>query len=276
MALLSSTLLLRTHSLTLLTISFYLLYWPGQLLNATPVWLLGESMSIRPAEFAHDEPTLDSPSSSLPILPGSRQRNAPAGGFRPPSLAGSLPVSAAAAAQTGGGDSQGELELLALLALVVAGYAFMQFVFAGDLALLAMPSSSSSSSTPNKSSSSSSASPSKPQQQPSSSSTMSSRYGEELHTLFAAQSRWLTFSGLRMLGSAALAAWIYVFHSHGNAFPTVSSAVAGGPVLLANRVTFTVALCDMLFWGYFWTSVKEETRLVAQNVARLREAEDLD
>lgn len=270
MALLSSTLLLRTHSLTLLTISFYLLYWPGQLLNATPVWLLGESMSIRPAEFAHDEPTPDSPSSSLPILPGSRQRNAPAGGFRAPSLAGSLPVSAAAA-QTSWG-SQGELELLALLALVVAGYAFMQFVFAGDLALLAMPSSSSSS-TPNKTSSSSSTSPSSKTQQQSSSS-MSSRYGEELHTLFAAQSRWLTFSGLRMLGSAALAAWIYVFHSHGNAFPVISSSA--GPSLLANRVTFTVALSDMLFWGYFWTSVKEETRQVAQNVARLREAEDVD
>lgn len=270
MALLSSTLLLRTQSLTLLTMAFYLVFSPGQLLHATPVWLLGESMGVRPALFAPEAMPHDpsSPSSSsLPILPGSRQRNAPAagGGFRAPSLGGaaaSLPFSATAAA----GHNSGEREVLALLALVVAGYAFMQFVFAGELAVLAVPTQK----QPSSSSSAVVGSAKQHKQQ------TSSRYGEELHTLYAAQSRWLTFSGLRMLGSAVLVAWIYVFHSHRSGNTPGSSAALTGFSLLANRVTFTAALSDMLFWGYFWTVVKEETRQVAQNVARMREAEDQD
>ncbi|KAK5045414.1 hypothetical protein LTR84_009278 [Exophiala bonariae] len=261
MALLSSTLLLRTHSLTLLTIAFYLVFSPGQILNATPVWLLGESMSVRPALFAPQEIPNDPSPSSLPILPGSRQRNAP-------SSAGSLPFSA-----VGQNNSTGQREVLALLALVVAGWAFMQFVFAGELAVLAAPNTATTTTQKQSSSSSTPAAMSSPRQPQSST---SSRYGEELHTLYAAQSRWLTFAGLRMLGSAGLVAWIYVFHSHNRSSfaPLSSTTPLTGTALLANRVTFTAALSDMLFWGYFWTVVKEETRLVAQNVARMREAED--
>lgn len=265
MALLSSLLLLRTHSLTLLTISFYLLFSPAQLLNATPIWLLGESMGIRPADFAHDE-ALPPSSSSLPILPGSRQRNAPAGGFRGPNLGGA--AAAGFPAVKISGESQSELELLALLALVVAAYGFFQFIFAGDLTLLPPTQSSSPSSS---ASASKSATASKQQQ-----SSTSSRYAEELHTLFTAQSRWLTFSGLRMLGSAILVAWIYVFHSHSSTFTSTSSATTTGMSLLANRVTFTVALSDMLFWGYLWTVLKDEGRQVATNVAIRRAAEEED
>jgi hypothetical protein len=249
--------------LTLLTISFYLLFSPAQLLNATPIWLLGESMSIRPAEFAHDEALAPS-SSSLPILPGSRQRNAPAGGFRGPSLGGA--AAAVFPAVKTSGESQSELELLALLALVVAAYGFFQFIFAGDLAVLPPTQS------PSPSSSSASKSTASKQQQ----SSTSSRYAEELHTLFTAQSRWLTFSGLRMLGSAILVAWIYVFHSHSSALTSTSSATTTGISLLANRVTFTVALSDMLFWGYLWTVLKDEGRQVATNVAIRRAAEEDD
>lgn len=221
-------------------------------------------MSIRPAEYAHESEPLLPPASSLPILPGSRQRNAPAGGFRAPSLAGSAAASFPTVKTNG--ETQSELELFALLALVVAVYAVLQFVFAGDLAVLPSPTTQSPTS---------SSAISKQQQQRPSTST-SSRYAEELHTLFTAQSRWLTLSGLRMLGSAVLVAWIYMFHSHRSGLTSSSLANTTGITLLANRVTFTAALTDMLFWGYLWTVLKDEGRQVAANVAMRREAEEDD
>lgn len=224
-------------------------------------------------------------------MPGARQRNAPlpggagagagagVGGFRPPSfggaaLAGSGNSAAGGltAAGTGIQQDQGTRELYALLALLVVVYAVTQFIFAGDLTLLASPSSGSS--TSNKSNPSSKSSSSK--NQSSSSSSSSSRYGEELHTLYTAQSRWLTLAGVRVLGSSGLVFWIYMFHSHGKS----SLGFSGGEVarqgiaLLANRVTFTLALSDMLFWGYLWTVLKDEGRQVAVGVARRREEEE--
>ena len=279
MALLSSHLLLRTYSLTLFTVCYYLVFSPSKLLHATPVWLLGESMSIRPAEYAHEPDTLiqqQQPPSSFPILPGSRQRNAPVGGFRAPGLAGSAAASFPPLLNSNAnGETQSELELFALLALVVAVYALLQLVFAGDLAVLPPPPTTTTQSPP-----SSSSIVSKNQQRQRQRQQQSSRYAEELHTLFTAQSRWLTLSGVRMLGSAALVAWIYVFHSHRAALTSSSSssaaaAVTAGFSLLTTRVTFTVALFDMLFWGYLWTVLKDEGRQVAANVAKWRgDAED--
>jgi hypothetical protein len=49
-----------------------------------------------------------------------------------------------------------------------------------------------------------------------------------------------------------------------------------GVVLLANRVTFTAGLADMLFWGYLWTVLKDEGREIGGLLARRREIEEED
>lgn len=46
--------------------------------------------------------------------------------------------------------------------------------------------------------------------------------------------------------------------------------------LLANRVTFTVGLTNMLFWGYLWTTLKDEGREIGKLLARRRAMEEED
>ena len=70
MPLLSSPLLLRTHALTLLTTSYLLLSSPITLLNASPTWILGEAMHIRPASF---QPSLN-PLTKHPLPIDERSR----------------------------------------------------------------------------------------------------------------------------------------------------------------------------------------------------------
>lgn len=249
MPLLSSTLLLRTHSLTLLTFAYYLTTSPSQLLSSTPVWLLGESMSIRPAAFATEEP-------------GSGSGNA-----SPLTTARSLTTHALAE------RSESEQELFALLAVALVVYAVTQFLFAGDLTLMSSstPAASTSKASPAASSASASSSASR---------TSSSRYAEELHTLLAAQSRWLSLAGIHVLVSSALVLWIYVFHSHSAAGQSPADAGASAASLvvgfgrLANRVTFTLGLADMLFWGYLWTVLKEEGREMGRSLATRRDAQE--
>lgn len=48
MALFTAHTLILTYSLTLLTVSWLLLFSPHALLSSSPIWLLGESMHIRP------------------------------------------------------------------------------------------------------------------------------------------------------------------------------------------------------------------------------------
>jgi len=153
-----------------------------------------------------------------------------------------------------------EKELFALLTVLLVAYAGLIGLFAGDLN---MPSSSAGEGGPG---------------EKAVTARSSSRYAEETHTLLSAQSRWLTLSGLHVLGSSALVGWIYLFHSHSNASAgqSVPSSSLSGVELLANRVTFTLALMDMLFWGYLWTVLKEEGREVAKSLARRREVEDED
>jgi hypothetical protein len=230
MALLSSPLLLRTHALTLSLFAYYLLTDPAQLLSSTPIWLIGESMSLRPAAFAPEHPTDTSPRTSMNLK----------GLISPQS-----------------GSTSSERELMALLALLLVVYAGTMFLFAGDLTMLPLPVEGKAGSG-------------------SASGATSSRYGEELHTLLTAQAGWLAVAGIHVLGSSILVAWIYLFHSHSRSATAQSlpSESLSGLSLLANRVTFTVALVDMLFWGYLWTVLKEEGREVGRALARRRAAED--
>lgn len=243
MPLLSSTLLIRTHALSILTIAYYLLSAPNTLLSSAPIWLLGEAMSIRPASFAPEHLTVNEPRPDMKS-------------FRPPSLRQPPPRAQPSAPTITG--TEPERELFALLALVLLVYAVSQFLFAGELTVF-VPQSSPAQSSSTKSGSSSS---------------KSSRLGEELHTLLSAQSRWLTLAGLHVLASALFVFWIYMFHSHAQS----GSDNAIFPVLLrlANRVTFTAGLADMLFWGYLWTVLKDEGREVGKMLAIRRQIEDED
>ncbi len=145
-----------------------------------------------------------------------------------------------------------ERELFTLVAVILVVYAVMQFLFAGELTLISLSSGG--------------------QNGGRSKSSTASAFGEQLHTLVSAQSRWLGLAGVHVLASSALVFWIYTFHSH-----TSSSAVADATGLVAgltNRVVFTAALADMLFWGYLWTVLKDEAREVAKMLARRRESEE--
>ncbi|KIW94474.1 uncharacterized protein Z519_04450 [Cladophialophora bantiana CBS 173.52] len=208
MALLSSTLLLRTHSLTLLTCAYYLLTSPTSLLSSTPIWLLGESMSVRPAGYA------------LEITPNDASTR----------MSKNTNVKGRLAGQ-GRGTGQPERELFAFLALVVVVYAVTQFLFAGDLSMLqstaatTAPSSSSTQAASSRGTGVSSPRNDSPAKSP-------SRYAEELHTLLTAQSRWLTLSAIHVLASSTLVFWIYMFHSHSAS----ESSSATTPVGLAAAV----------------------------------------
>jgi Increased loss of mitochondrial DNA protein 1 len=94
MPLLPSSLLLRTHSLALLTTSYFLLTAPLTLLNSAPIWILGEAMHVRPAQF---QPSIN------------------------PLTKNSLLI------------DEGTSELLAVIALVLAAQALIQLVFSSGL-----------------------------------------------------------------------------------------------------------------------------------------------
>ncbi|KAK5262467.1 hypothetical protein LTR20_000690 [Exophiala xenobiotica] len=245
MPLLSSTLLLRTHSLTLVIFAYYLLTSPTSLLSSAPIWLIGESMFVRPPAYASGQ----HPSNAGPDT----------GAFRPPAL-----LQTPTRAQSPVTGSTSDRELFALLALSLLTYALMQFIFAGDLTLI-LPSGPTSIKSSGKSAAT---------QSTSSSSSSSSRLAEELHTLLTAQSRWLTLAGLHVLASSGLVFWIYMFHSHAQSDATDSMFPGVG--LLANRVTFTAGLADMLFWGYLWTVLKDEGREIGGLLARRRQIEEED
>ncbi|KAL6250761.1 hypothetical protein RBB50_003064 [Rhinocladiella similis] len=246
MPLLSSTLLVRTHSLTLVLFSYYLLTSPWTLVSSAPIWLLGESMFVRAPAYAPDHLHPSDPRSNLPHQ---------GGGFRPPALLqnpargpGTIP------ALTG---TTAERELFAVVAVLLVAYALMQFVFAGDLTLI-LPSGPTSI---------------RAGKQPASPAASSARLAEELHTLLTAQSRWLTLAGLHVVGSSALVFWIYMFYSRTAAQSGDYYSISD---LLANRVTFTVGLTNMLFWGYLWTTLKDEGREIGKLLARRRAMEEED
>jgi hypothetical protein len=157
------------------------------------------------------------------------------------------------------GTSFGEREIFALLGLFVGVYAVMLLSLAGDLTIVT---------------------PTGGQQRKARS---KERWAEETHTLLSAQAKWLTLSGLHVLGSAVIVAWIYLFHSRRAIAQTpIAQATANdmslpeGFSLLANGVTFTAALMNMLFWGYLWSVIRDEGREVGKAVMRRREIERED
>lgn len=98
--------------------------------------------------------------------------------------------------------------------------------------------------------------------------------GEAIASLNSIQNTWQIFAGLHVVLAAAAVAWMYVFRGS-------KAAVQGSRLvdemdaasLLANNVTFTLCFCDMLFWGYLYTTIKEERRIVL-GVGEKRRLED--
>ncbi|KAK6376593.1 hypothetical protein LTS17_007188 [Exophiala oligosperma] len=181
-----------------------------------------------------------------PLHPSDHHHRKGESGFRPPALLknpargpGTIP------ALTG---TTAERELFAVVAVLLVAYALMQFIFAGDLTLILAPSEPTSTTT-------------------------RTRAGKQQGTTPPPASRWLTLAGLHVVGSSALVFWIYMFHSGVTSTTSENYTISD---LLANRVTFTVGLANMLFWGYLWTTVKDEGREVGKLLARRRAMEEED
>jgi len=214
MALLSSSLLLTTYSLTSILLSFFLLFRPATLLSSPALWLLGESMQLRTAAFEPSLSTISNTSSSP------------------------LP--------------QASSELLALLASVLAITSILQMTFAQGL----------------------STNIEKQEGRKVDTRTL----GWKVYKLRDYQVRWMFVAGTRIVTMGTLVAWIYIFHSARNLTSSlgISRATQSGFGLLANRITFSLAITDMLFWGYLWTVIGSEGRQVTEMLARKREEMEAD
>ena len=236
MALLSSPLLLRTHALVTLTLAYYLLTAPSTLLSSPALTLLGESMRLPPAHFQPIASTITTPSIATH-------------------------------------------ELLAVLALALGAVATTQLLFAGSLGVPVTLTFT------QKSPASGGGGEAWKNQLPSlaaggnAGAVSRARRGEDLAVLSAAQNTHMGLAFVRVLVQGALVAWIYVAHGRrGDVGGRPSWLADGGDVggvgaALGNQVVFTVALGDMLFWGYLWTVIREERREVFKGVEKWRAEE---
>lgn len=95
----------------------------------------------------------------------------------------------------------------------------------------------------------------------------SAEVGESIARITLVQSVWQGLAGIHVVVAAAFVAWSYVFRSEKYGRRDMGFSV------LANNVTFTVGMVDMLFWGYLYTTIKEERREVLK-VGERRRTED--
>lgn len=74
-----------------------------------------------------------------------------------------------------------------------------------------------------------------------------------------------------MVVAAAFVAWSYIFRSE--KYGQYAKQGEKGFSVLANNITFTIGMVDMLFWGYLYTTIKEERREVLR-IGERRRIED--
>ncbi|KAK5942098.1 hypothetical protein PMZ80_006051 [Knufia obscura] len=91
--------------------------------------------------------------------------------------------------------------------------------------------------------------------------------GEAISRLLVAQDLWQLLAGIHVLVCSPLVAWIYLQGGQVELGPST------GLGLLTSDVVFTIAISDMLFWGYMYTVIKEEKRQVME-VREIRRVED--
>lgn len=93
--------------------------------------------------------------------------------------------------------------------------------------------------------------------------------------LQSAQGQWMLVSAGKALTYGALVMYSYLVGPReqgvANVIPAQRNAGRWGIGLLNNRVTFTAAFMEMLFWGYLWTVLQEEGRELAVKIQKLRE-----
>ncbi|ETN38691.1 uncharacterized protein HMPREF1541_06728 [Cyphellophora europaea CBS 101466] len=241
MALLSSPLLLRLHALTLLALSYLLLLSPLQLLTSPALTLLGESMRLPPALF---QPAFNPLTESYIAL-------------APPTT-----------------------ELLAAIALLLSTLALMQLLLAGGLGLpqTLQFKKYATAAAANKEWRGQFPNLAGPQ-------VSRARRGEDLAVLSASQNAWMALAVVRVAVEGVLVAWVYVTQGRREVLGRVRGvggtmglgglgAESSVGANLGNQVVFSVALADMLFWGYLWTVVREERRSVFREAQEWQAAEE--
>jgi len=234
MPLLSSPLLLRSQSLILLTTAYYLLTAPSQILSSALIWILGESMHIRPPTFAHDVPLNDRGGS------GNTFRNS----FSPTT-------------------TTSERELLALVALLLTMYAVIQLLFAGDLAALPVSAAPTAHNPPPTRNISANVEINN-----------DTRLAEQVHTLLTAQSRWMTLAALRVLSMGLVVFWIYVFHSSSSSWSSAAASgfrLLANRVVFTGAF-LDMLFCGYL-WTVLKEEGREVRRVIAETRRRREEME---
>ncbi|KAK5090329.1 hypothetical protein LTR05_000501 [Lithohypha guttulata] len=237
MPLLSSFLLIESAAAALLAISALLITSPTRVLSSTTLSLLGSSMHIRTATFIPD-----------PVLPRSdgsiSHSSNPLTSLTPP-LRTTLTIS--------------EREIISLLGLVIAATAFSTIILAFPLrfsraGLTARTTDDAK--VVRKS---------------------STEVGESIAKLNLTQTTWQVFAGMHVIFASLLVAWMYVFRSQRgiDRVPLLTQDVDAAS-LLVNNITFTIGMVDMLFWGYLYTTIKEERRVVLSVMERRRSEDEED
>jgi hypothetical protein len=238
MPLLSSPLLLRLHALTTLTLSYYLLTSPTTLLASPVLTLLGESMRLPPSSFSAR----------------AGQSNLP------PSVRDALGLAALFLGVLG----LTNLVTLAGLTSVPETLQFKRWAkgkeWRGQVPSLAGPGGSGSGGGVSR-----------------------ERRGEDLAVLSWGQGVVMGSAVLRVAVEGGLVGWVYLAYGYGGERRGVLGQGEGltrgfgegrgvGEVL-GNQMVFSLALADMLFWGYLWTVIKEERRQVWEGVEKWKAEE---
>ena len=104
------------------------------------------------------------------------------------------------------------------------------------------------------------------------------RMGEALAVLSAAQNHWMTLAFLRVVLQGGLCIWAYLVVGgrdllglRTGVMSSIKEESGSLKLVLGNQVVFTVALMDMLFWGWVWSVIREERREVLRGVQSWKE-----
>jgi Increased loss of mitochondrial DNA protein 1 len=100
-------------------------------------------------------------------------------------------------------------------------------------------------------------------------------FAERAAVLHNAQGQWMTTSTLKSLMFGLLVMYSYLTTKReqgmGYVVPVERGAGLFGFGMLNNRVMFLGAFAEMLFWGYLWTTLKDERKDLAKGIRKRRE-----
>lgn len=100
-------------------------------------------------------------------------------------------------------------------------------------------------------------------------------FAEKAAILHNTQGQWMTVSTAKALLFGILVMYSYLTtpreEGMGYIVPVDRSAGRFGLGMLNNRVAFVGSFAEMLFWGYLWTTLKDEVRELAGRIKVKRE-----